>query len=344
MSTGGDGIALARRRIGLVGLGMAVNKHVLALRELTNRAEIVAGWSPSLARRSAFAAQYGLATAGSLDAILDDATIGIVFILSPPWSHLELVERCAAAGKHVMLEKPVEATLDRAERLVRLCEEAGVALAVVLQNRFRSPHLRLRALLAGGALGQPISTSLAMRWWRPDSYFAEAGRGMKERDGGGVLLSQAIHTMDQLVDLFGLPTEAGGFHATSPLRPIDTEDVVAGAVRWAGGAIGTINATTTSFPTIPERIDVAAEHGSAMLERTRLRVWLRDGTVIDEQEDAALPAVAGDYLAHRRLIEDMLDALDDGREPACSGRSALGVHRLIEALMRSGATRAVERI
>jgi UDP-N-acetyl-2-amino-2-deoxyglucuronate dehydrogenase len=330
--------SLRSRRVALIGLGMAVNKHVLALRELADRAEIVAGWSPSLARRQGFAARYGLPVVDSLDAIFDDATIDLIFILSPPWSHLELTARCAKVGKHVLLEKPVEATLQRAEQLVKLCHTVGIKLGVVFQNRFRSPHLRLRALLAEGRLGRPISTSLTMRWWRPDSYFAEGDRGMMSRDGGGVLLSQAIHSMDQLVDLFGVPTEVCGFHATSPLRQIDTEDVVAGALRWSNGAIGTLDATTTSFPTMPERIDIAAEHGSATLERTRLRVWLRDGTTIDEQEDAALPAVTGDYLAHRRLIADLLDALDDDRQPSCSGESALGVHRLIDALMRPGAS------
>jgi len=329
------------QRVGLIGLGMAVNKHVLALRELSGRAEIVAGWSPSPARRQDFAARTALPVVDMLEAIIDDPSIGLVFILSPPWSHLDLVARCAAVGKHVLLEKPVEATLERAERLVELCESAGTGLGVVLQNRFRTPHLRLRALLGSGVLGQPFSVSLAMRWWRPDSYFAEAGRGMRARDGGGVLLSQAIHTLDQLVDLFGTPAEACGFSATSGLRQIDTEDVVAGAVRWADGAIGTIDATTTSFPTIPERIDIAAAYGSARLERTRLQVWLRDGTSIDEQEDASVPAVAGDYLGHRRLIADMLDALEQGRPPAVSGRSALGVHRLIAALLGGEARPAV---
>jgi UDP-N-acetyl-2-amino-2-deoxyglucuronate dehydrogenase len=336
--------SLPRRRIALVGLGMAVNKHVLALRDLADRTEVVACWSPSPARRQDFTTRYRLPVVDSLAAIFDDASIDLVFILSPPWSHLELVERCARAGKHVLLEKPVEATLQRAEQLVRLCHTDDIKLGVVFQNRFRSPHLRLRALLADGTLGRPISTSLTMRWWRPDSYFAEGDRGMKSRDGGGVLLSQAIHTMDQLVDLFGVPTEVCGFHATSQLRRIDTEDVVAGALRWSNGAVGTLDATTTSFPTIPERIDIAAEHGSATLERTRLRVWLRDGTTIDDEEDAASPAVIGDYLAHRRLIADLLDALDHNRQPSCSGESALGVHRLIDALMRPRAFATAERV
>lgn len=329
-------------RIGLIGLGAAVNKHVLALRALGGRAEIAAAWSPTAERRSAFAQQYQLPVVATAEEILDDRSINIVFVLSPPWSHLDWVERCAARGKHVVLEKPVEATLDRAERLVACCEAAGVLLAVVFQNRFRSPHLRLREWLQADRLGRPISLSLSMRWWRPPSYFAENGRGTRARDGGGVLLSQAIHTMDQLVDLFGVPKDVVGFAVNSRLRDIDTEDVVAAALRWDSGAAGTLDATTTAFPRQPERIDIACEHGSAILERTRLQAWLHNGTVLDEAEDAADPAVVDDYLAHHRLIADVLDALDAGRAPCANGTSALGVHRLIDALLRSRESGRVE--
>jgi len=324
-----------RMRVALIGLGMAVDKHARALRELAGEVEVAACWSPRAARRTAFAATHGLPVADSLDAILADRSIGLVFILTPPWTHLDLATRCAAAGKHILLEKPIEGTLERSERLVATCATAGTKLGIVFQNRFRTPHLRLAALLREGRLGELVSVSLAVRWWRPDSYFAELDRGMRSRDGGGVLLTQAIHVMDQLVALAGPVAAVCGFATTSSLRQIDTEDVVAAALRFPSGAIGVLDATTTSFPGSPERIDIAGRLGSATLERRQLRVWLRDGTVIDEQEDAADPAVQGDHLAHRRLIEDMVDAIERDRQPAANGRTSLVVHRLIEAVLRS---------
>src|ERR1700677_2971958 len=207
-------------QVALIGLGMAVDKHVRALKELAGKVEVAACYSPSAARRTAFAAKYGLPVTDSLDAILADRSIGLVFILTPPWTHLDLAERCAAAGKHILLEKPIEATLERSERLVATCAAAGVRLGIVFQNRFRTPHLRLATLLREGRLGELISVSLTVRWWRPDSYFAEPGRGMRARDGGGVLLTQAIHAMDQLVALAGPVESVNGFTATSPLRQI----------------------------------------------------------------------------------------------------------------------------
>jgi UDP-N-acetyl-2-amino-2-deoxyglucuronate dehydrogenase len=314
------------------------------VKEIAGRVEVAACWSPTAARRSAFAAAHALPVTDSLETILDDRSIGLVFILTPPWTHLDLATRSAAAGKHILLEKPIEATLERSERLVATCGATGVRLGIVFQNRFRTPHQRLAAVLREGRLGELISVSLAVRWWRPDSYFAELDRGMRARDGGGVLLTQAIHVMDQLVALVGPVEAVGAFAATSPLRRIDTEDVVAAALRFPSGAIGTLDATTTSFPGSPERIDIAGRLGSATLERRQLRVWLRDGSVIDEQEDATDSAVQGDHLAHRRLIEDMVDAIEQGREPGASGRDGLVVHRLIEAVLRSADTGRFERV
>lgn len=331
---------MTRHRIGIVGLGMAARKHALALAELRERAEVAWCWSPSVDRRTAFAATHGLPACETVDRIMDDPTIDLVLVLTPPWTHLDLVRRCAEAGKHVLLEKPIEATLERSEDVVRICAEAGVRLGVVFQNRCRTPHVRLKELVRDGTLGHFVSIGLAMRWWRADSYFEEPGRGMKDRDGGGVLLTQAIHIMDQLMDIAGEPEEAFAFAANSGLRAIDTEDVVSGVLRWKTGTLGTIDATTARFPTTGEQIDIAAEHGSALLERTRLRVWLKSGETIDVSEDASDPRVQGDYLAHRRLIEDMLDAIEQGRPPLANGDESLKVHRLIATLLQPARTSA----
>ncbi len=169
-------------RVALIGLGMAVDKHARALQDLAGRVEVAACYSPTPARRAAFAAKHALPIADNLDAILDDRSIDLAFILTPPWTHLDLAMRCAAAGKHIMLEKPIEATLERSEQLVAACNAAGVQAGIVFQNRFRTPHQRLAALLREGRLGELISVSLAVRWWRAESYFAETGRGMRDRD------------------------------------------------------------------------------------------------------------------------------------------------------------------
>jgi UDP-N-acetyl-2-amino-2-deoxyglucuronate dehydrogenase len=317
-------------RVGLVGLGMGAIKHGQALKTLAGRVEVAGVWSRDAGRRAHFAATHGLPEAASLEALIDDPSIGLAILVTPPWTHLELTSRFAAAGKHVLLEKPVEGTLERAEALVAICEAAGVTLGVVFQNRFRAPHRRLAEIAAAGRLGRVLSASAAIRWWRPDTYYAQPGRGMKATDAGGVLLTQAIHSLDQLIAFAGPAEAVRGFHATTPLRRIDTEDVAAGAVRWRSGALGVVDATTAAYPGTSERIDLACEHGTALLERKRIRIRLRDGTEIDEEEAPDTP----EYLPHLLLIEDMLDAIATGRQPQANGRGSLDVHRLIDMLMR----------
>ena len=194
-------IPAARRKVAIVGLGMAVAPHALSLRDLADRVDVVAAYSPTEARRDAFAARFDFPVTGDLDSIVADDAIDAVLILTPPRTHLPLVRRFAAAGKHILLEKPLEADTARAEQVVAACASAGVTLGVVLQHRFRSGSLALAARLREGKLGDIAAASVAVPWWRPQTYYDEPGRGTMARDGGGVLLTQAIHTLDLVLSL-----------------------------------------------------------------------------------------------------------------------------------------------
>jgi len=331
---------VSKRRIGIIGLGMALKPHALSLKDLADRVEVAAAFAPSRERREQAAKTYGLPAVDSLDAILSDKSIDGVLILAPPWTHLELVQRAANAGKHILLEKPVEVNAARAAALVESCERAGKRLAIVFQHRFRPASLKLAELLRDDALGKILTASASIRWWRPPEYFAQPGRGMFARDGGGVLLTQAIHTLDLLLHLVGPAAEASAYIDTSPLRKIDTEDVVAGAVRYANGASGVIDATTVTFPGYPERIEIGGTKGSAVLEVENLAVNFMNGERVSLAGAAAggggADPMAFSHEHHRRLHAEFLDAADQGREPTNSGRSALRVHQLIDALLTSG--------
>jgi len=319
---------------------MALKPHALSLKDLADRVEVAAAFAPSRERREQAAKTYGLPAVDSLDAILSDKSIDGVLILAPPWTHLELVQRAANAGKHILLEKPVEVNAARAAALVESCERAGKRLAIVFQHRFRPASLKLAELLRDDALGKILTASASIRWWRPPEYFAQPGRGMFARDGGGVLLTQAIHTLDLLLHLVGPAAEASAYIDTSPLRKIDTEDVVAGAVRYANGASGVIDATTVTFPGYPERIEIGGTKGSAVLEVENLAVNFMNGERVSLAGAAAggggADPMAFSHEHHRRLHAEFVDAVDQGREPTNSGRSALRVHQLIDALLTSG--------
>jgi UDP-N-acetyl-2-amino-2-deoxyglucuronate dehydrogenase len=338
---------MTRHRIAIIGLGMALKPHLRSLEELADRVEIAACYTPSAERRRAFTATHPHPVADDLDAILRDRSIGSVLILTPPNTHLDLVERSAEAGKHVLLEKPLDISVERARRAVAAMERAGRIFGIVLQHRFRAVARRLSGLVASGELGRLVSGSAAIRWWRAPEYFAQPGRGMKARDGGGVLLTQAIHTLDLFQSLTGPIAKVASFAATSPLRRIDTEDMVGAAITFADGAVGTIDATTVAYPGFPERIELACEEATAVLSAETLDVFFRDGRHLREggtpSNSGGADPMAFSHEAHKALITDFFDALDRKRSPRIDGREALKVQVLIEALLRSAAEgRAVE--
>jgi len=336
-------------RLALIGLGMAVTPHARSLLDLKDRVEVAAAFSPSAKRRADFAARFPFPTVESIERILDDASIDAVAILTPPNTHLDVVRRAAAAGKHILLEKPLEITTARALDLVDTCARAGVTLAVMLQHRFRPAALELARHLSSGALGTIVGCSTAIKLWRPQSYYDEPGRGTRARDGGGVLLTQGIHTLDLMLSLAGPVEEVRGYATTSPVHRMETEDLVCAAVQFANGALGTMDATTTAFPGFPERIEIVTTAATAVLSGTELKIFHHEGRVTEMTSDATAGGTGADPMAfphdyHRALIADFLDALEHKRAPAVSGEEALKVHRLIDALLRAAATEGVAQV
>jgi UDP-N-acetyl-2-amino-2-deoxyglucuronate dehydrogenase len=334
---------MSRHRIALIGLGMAVTPHAKSLLDLRDRAEVVWAVSPTAARREVFAARFPFRTEAGLAAILEDRSIDAVGVLTPPNTHLEIAGELARAGKHVLLEKPLDVSTERAERLVATCSEAGVTLGVVLQHRFKPAAERLAAILRAGELGQIANCSTTIRLWRPQSYYDEPGRGTRARDGGGVLLTQGIHTLDLMLSLAGPIVEASGYARTTPVHRMETEDLVCAAVRFASGAVGVIDATTAAYPGEPERIELIGTRGTASLAGTALDVHFSDGRREQVAADASPGGTGADPMAfphdyHLGVWRDFLDALDQGRAPRVSGVEGLKVHRLIDALLEAGTT------
>jgi predicted dehydrogenase len=334
---------MPKHRIAVIGLGMAVTPHARSLMDLRDRVEVAAAFSPSAARRKAFGEKFAFPQAEALDAILSDKSIDAALLLTPPNTHLELVEKCAAAGKHILLEKPLEVSTERSVALVEAARKAGVTLGVVLQHRFRPAGVKLRGMIAAGELGKIVGCSTVIRLWRPQSYYDVEGRGTKARDGGGVLITQGIHTLDLMLSLAGPIAEVSAYATTSSVHRMETEDMVAAAVRFANGALGTIDATTAAYPGFAERIEIIGETATASLVGSDLTVAHHDGRVTEMKTEFGAGGTGADPMAfphdwHRSVHADFLDAIDEKREPMVSGAEALKVHRLIDALLEAGAT------
>lgn len=328
------------KRVGVIGLGMAAAPHALSLADLKDRVEVAGVYSPSVERRTAFGQRFGLPAVDSADVLFDDPSVDYLVLLTPPNTHLELVQRAVNAGKHVLLEKPLEVSLERSRQLVGIAEQAGIRLGVVLQRRFRKCITELKAMLDRGELGEISSVSAKLSNWRPQSYYDEPGRGTLARDGGGVLLTQAIHTIDQMIALAGLPEQVAGLAITSGVHRMETEDLVHAVLHYPNGAVGTLSATTAAFPGFPDVIEIIGTAGTARLEGDRGQVFLMDGRTIELADEAGDGGTGADPMAfshhnHRSVHADFLDALDTGRPPKVSGVEALKAHLLIDAVLRS---------
>ena len=333
---------MSRLILGIIGLGPASEPHAKSLLELSDRVEVRLAASRGADKARAFHDRFGFPVTTDIDALLADPAIAAILVLTPPAAHLEIAARCFTAGKHVLVEKPLELTLARAERLVAAARQAGRALGVVLQHRFRPGALRLREILAQGALGDVVAASMTVPWWRPQSYYDEPGRGTLARDGGGVLLTQAIHTLDLFRSLVGVRNVVAAQCVTTALHRMETEDYVSALIHLGNGAPGTITATTAAYPGGPERIEIIGTLGTASLIGGTLRVTLIAGgqEVLQAEGPTGSGASIMDFPndAHRAVLADFIAAIAEGRDPVVTGEEALASQRLVDDIL-AAATR-----
>lgn len=333
---------MSRVRLGVIGAGMAFEPHARSLLDLAQEVEVAAVVAPSAATREKVARSHGFPVAASPDILWRDPDVEAVLILTPPHAHFALAEAAVRAGKHILIEKPLDASTRNAERLVALCEQHRLLLGVVLQHRFRESAIRLREMLDSGALGEIVSISVQVPWWRPQSYYDVPGRGSLARDGGGVLLTQAIHTIDLALSLAGPVRKVFARAVTSTVHRMETEDLVAATFVCEGGAIGSLHATTACYPGHPEQIRIMGTKGSACMEGDSLQARLLDGSSIDCGSPAALGAgadpMAFPHQQHLALLRAFLAAVRTGVPLAVDGRAALRVQHFIDAMLRSSAT------
>jgi predicted dehydrogenase len=184
---------------------------------------------------------------------------------------------------------------------------------------------------------------MTVPWWRPQGYYDEPGRGTLARDGGGVLMTQAIHTLDLFRSLVGVSEVVAAQATRTAMHRMETEDYASALVRLGNGAPGSIVATTTAFPGGPERIEITGARGTAALIGRRLQIAYLDGEqeVVEAEGSTGAGANIMDFPheAHRALIADFLDAVAQGRDPAATGEEALATQKLIGEILDKGGFR-----
>jgi predicted dehydrogenase len=301
--------------------------------------EVVGVYARDAARRAAFSTAHGIPAAASAEALIADPRTRAILLLTPPDARLVHVRSAVALGKAVLVEKPVGRTTAEAEAMVALARAAGVPMGVVLQHRKRRGALDLRRLLTDGVLGRIGLVRLVVPWWRDQAYYDAPGRGTIARDGGGVLLSQAIHAIDLMLHLAGPVARVSAFAGTSSLHRMETEDVAVAGLEFASGAIGALVATTAAFPGGSEVLSVDGDRGSAELAHGELVVRWRDGRVDRSPDSIASGSgadpMAFDHAMHREVIREFVAAVAAGRDAPVTAGDGLAAQRLIDAMLAS---------
>jgi len=338
----------AKFGIGIIGTGMVAPTHARALADLADHIEVRGVYSTSAAKREKFAKEFRLPAVGSVEELCRDSGLGACIVLTPPNARMDIVGKLADAGKHILLEKPIERTSDAAVAIVDRCARAGVTLGIVFQFRFRAASQKLKTMIEDGRLGSIFSVQLAVPWWRPQSYYDEPGRGTLERDGGGVLINQAIHGLDLMQFLAGPVAEVQSMASTSGHHTMETENFVAAALRFTSGAIGSFMATTATYPGRPEVLVLDCEKATARLESGTLTVEWLDGTRevhgAETGTGGGADPMAFPHEWHTALIENFVGAVQSGQPPAIDGKDALANHYLIDALLTSSRTGTATRV
>lgn len=327
--------------IAIVGLGPASEPHLASWSALKDRVDVrwcvIRGSAP--ARQSRL--PEGTRITSDLNEVLADAGVHAVVLATPANTHLAMARQVLAAGKHTLVEKPLDVSLERAEELVRVAEASKLCFGVVLQHRFRPGAVRLRELLALGALGDLQAGMLQVPWWRSQAgYYAQAGRGTRERDGGGVLLTQAIHSLDLFRSFVGVRKVVAAQVTTTALHNMETEDFVSALLTLGNGVPGNLMATTAMYPGRTESMTLIFTQANVSLVGGGLQVHYLDGRseVVEGDEKTGSGDAIMDFSpdAHIALYRDFLDAIKNNREPLVTGREALLTHRLIEEILSIG--------
>jgi predicted dehydrogenase len=318
-------------RFGVAGPGSIGHSHCQAIQEATG-AELVAVFGRDREKTKAFASTYGVMAYTELDQFLRADKLDAITIATPSGAHVDIAVKAARKGIHVLCEKPIEVTSTKSTAMIKACRDAGVRLGVFFQARFDPCTLLAKKAIEDGRLGKILLASCQMRWSRDQAYYDSAPwRGTWELDGGGCLMNQGIHSIDLLLHLAGDALAVSAFQGPLTHKRIEVEDNLCATVRFANGAIGTIETSTSCNPGLPRRVEISGEKGNICIEDNRIVRWQfaeiqpADTDIIqryagasDSVGGAADPKAIG-LSGHQQVVEDFITSILSATDPCVSG-------------------------
>ena len=335
---------------GIVGLGLIADFHAQAI-EAMNNGKVVACLSRSKEKADAFAQKFGCTGYSSMEDFLAHPGLNIVTVCTPSGSHLESSLKIIEGGKHLIVEKPLEVTLDRCDKIIRAAKNKGTRLATVFPSRFHEVAGVIKKALAEGRFGRVVLGSAYVKWYRTQEYYDNGGwHGTKALDGGGALMNQSIHAIDLLLWLMGPVVSVQAYTGTLGHQRIEVEDLAVAALEFENGALGVIEGSTAVYPGFLKKIEICGTKGSAVLEEADLKYW----SFSEEKEEdeairkkyaartdsgggAADPAAIS-FKPHQWQFEEFTASLDSAQLSMAEGNEGRKAVEIILAIYESAYT------
>ena len=335
---------------GIVGCGMIANFHARAIEDIRG-ARITACHDSFPAAAERFAAANDVTAYERLEDMLADPSVDIVTICTPSGAHRDPAVAAAQAGKHVIVEKPLEVNLARCDAIIAACRKNRVKLCTIFPSRYHDVNQVLKTAIDGGRFGRLTLGDSYVKWWRTQEYYDSGGwRGTWALDGGGAFMNQAIHSVDLLYWLMGDVIEVCALTDRLAHKRIEVEDVGVASLRFRNGALGTLEATTAAFPGFSKKVEIHGTEGTAILEEDRLLAWdfargrshdagiRRRYSGDDVGGTGASDPSAISYDGHRDQLKDFIRAIQTGSQPLVDGREGRKSVEIILAIYQSSWT------
>ncbi len=331
---------------GFIGAGAIAHFHARAVAESRGGA-LIGVASRRRATAEAFAAEHHIPFAtDDVDALLRQPGLDAVCITTPSALHLEPALAAIRAGKHLMIEKPLDSTVEGTDQILREAEKRGLRVGSIFQARFGDAARQVKAAIDAGRFGRMVLASCYVKWNRTTEYYT-GWKGKLSEDGGGVIINQAIHGVDLLQWFAGMPVEVFAW-STQRVHRIESEDTCVAALKFASGAFGAIEGTTATWPGWSRRIEICGENGSVVMEDDDIARWdfrveqPEDAKIRAMRESAAMGSGAAAPMnikieGHVRQIQDFIDGIRERRPFFIEGHEARKAVVLVRAIYDSAA-------
>lgn len=335
---------------GIVGCGMISRFHAKAIDSIRG-AEIVACYDAYAPGAEKYSAEIGCTKYDDLADMLADDRVNVVNVCTPSGAHMEPAVAAANAGKHVVVEKPLEITLKKCDKIIEACRKNKVKLCTIFPSRFSPPMVELKRAIDEGRFGQLTLGDAYVKWWRTQEYYdSGAWRGTWALDGGGAYMNQGVHNVDLLYSFMGDVEEVTGHVGTLAHTGIEVEDTGVATLKFANGALGVIEATTSAYPGLLKKIEIHGTQGTAVVEEDEILKWEfakkspRDRSITQKYgKGSASGGGAADpsaisFEGHARQLKDFIKAIQNGTKPAVDGEEGRKSVEIILAIYKAAWT------